>query len=182
LEDIDLIERINSGEKELFEHLVNRYNSYVYSICLNILRNVEDARDTSQETFYKAYKSLKRYDGTKSQFSTWLYKIAYNKCIDLIRKKNNFLNLKSYFKNKDSNYDYQNHKFDNEIVEDLVSELPEKDAALITFYYLNELSIKEISYITDDSESNIKVKLHRIRKRLKEIAIVKYQNELNPNR
>lgn len=178
MEDKDLIKRINSGEKELYEHLVNRYNSYVYSICLNILKNVEDARDTSQETFYKAYKALKRYDGTKSQFSTWLYKIAYNKCIDYIRKKNNFLNLKSYLKQKDSNFDYQKHQFENEIVSELIAELNEKDSALITLYYLNELSIKEISFVIDDNENNIKVRLHRIRKELKSIANKKYNNEL----
>lgn len=177
----DLIRRIISGEKELFRHIVEQNDSFVYSICLNILRNKEDARDVAQDTFYKAYKSLKRFDGNKSQFSTWLYRIAYNKCIDQVRKKNNFLNFKSYFKGKETNYDYQNHKFENEIVDDMISELSDKDAGLITFYYLNELSIKEISYITDDSESNIKVKLHRIRKRLKEIASKKYNNELEPD-
>ena len=176
----DLIKRIISGEKELFKHIVEQYDSFVYSICLNILRNTEDARDVAQDTFYKAYKSLKRYDGSKSQFSTWLYRIAYNKCIDQIRKKNNFLNFKSYFKEKETSYEYQNHKFENAIVEDLISELSDKDAALITFYYLNELSIKEISYISEDTESNIKVKLHRIRKRLKHIATKNYNNELAP--
>lgn len=180
MEEKQLIRQINSGEKELFKHIVEQYDSYVYSICLNILRNTEDARDVAQDTFYKTYKSLKSYDGSKSQFSTWLYRIAYNKSIDLIRKKNNFLNFKSYFKGKETNYEYQNHKFESNIVEDLISELSEKDAALITFYYLNELTIKEISYITNDSESNVKVKLHRIRKRLKEIATNKYRNELAP--
>lgn len=178
MEEKDLIERINSGEKELFRHIINEHNNFVYSICVNILRNPEDARDVSQETFYKAYKAIKKYDGEKSKLSTWLYKIAYNKCIDFIRKKNNFLNLKSYLKQKDSNFDYQKHQFENEIVRDLISELSESDSALITFYYLNELSIKEISYITDDSESNIKVKLHRLRKQLKSIANKKYNNEL----
>lgn len=178
MEDKDLIKRINSGEKELYEHLVNRYNSYVYSICLNILKNVEDARDTSQETFYKAYKALKKFDGSKSKFSTWLYKIAYNKCIDFIRKKNNFLNLKSYLKQKDIRFEYQKHQFENEIVGELLGELSERDSALITLYYLNELSVKEISFIIDDNENNIKVKLHRIRKELKLIANKKYNNEL----
>lgn len=179
MEEKDLIRRINSGEKELFEQIVNKYNNYIYSICLNILRNPEDARDTSQETFYKVYKSLKKFDCSKSQFSTWIYRIAYNKSIDVVRKKNSFLNFKSFF-SKDSSYDYQKHKFDNEIVYDLISELSEKDAALITFYYLNELSIKEICYVVDESESNIKVKLHRIRKRLQEIATKKYNKELSP--
>lgn len=178
MEEKDLIERINSGEKELFRYIINEHSNFVYSICLNILRNPEDARDVSQETFYKAYKALKRYDGTKSKFSTWLYKIAYNKCIDYIRKKNNFLNLKSYLIQKDSKFEYQKHQFDNEIVSELIAELNEKDSALITLYYLKELSIKEISFVLDDNENNIKVRLHRIRKELKSIANIKYNNEL----
>jgi len=178
LEEKDLIERINSGEKELFRHIINENSNFVYSICFNILRNPEDARDVSQDTFYKAYKALKKYDGTKSKFSTWLYKIAYNKCIDYIRKKNNFLKLKSYLKQKDSKFEYQKHQFENEIVSELIAELNEKDSAIITLYYLNELSIKEISFVLDDNENNIKVRLHRIRKELKSIANKKYNNEL----
>ncbi len=178
MEEKELIRRINSGEKELFKHIINEYNNFVYSICVNILRNPEDARDVSQDTFYKAYKALKRYDGTKSKLSTWLYKIAYNKCIDFIRKKNNFLNLKSYLKQKESKFDYQEHHFENEIVGELIAELSESDSALITLYYLNELSIREISFIIDDNENNIKVRLHRIRKQLKELANKKYNNEL----
>ena len=178
MDEKDLIGRINSGEKELFRHIINEHSNYVYSICVNILRNNEDARDVSQETFYKAYKALKKYDGTKSKLSTWLYKIAYNKCIDFIRKKNSFLNLKSYLKQKDSKFDFQKHQFENEIVYELLAELSESDSALITLYYLNELSVKEISFVIDDNENNIKVRLHRIRKQLKEIANKKYNNEL----
>lgn len=178
MQDIDLINRINSGEKELFKHIIDEHSSFVYSICFNILRNPEDARDASQETFYKAYKALKKYDNEKSKLSTWLYKIAYNKCIDIIRKKNNFLNYKSYLKQKDSKFEYQKHQFENEIVDDLISELSEKDSALITLFYLNEMSLKEISYVIDDNENNIKVRLHRIRKQLKDIANRKYNNEL----
>ncbi len=178
MEEKDLIERINSGDKELFRHIVNEHSNFVYSICMNILRNPEDARDVSQETFYKAYKALKTYDGAKSKLSTWLYKIAYNKCIDFIRKKNNFLNLKSYLKQKDSKFEYQKHQFDNEIVGELIAELSESDSALITFYYLNELSIQEISFVIGDNENNIKVRLHRIRKQLKDLANKKYNNEL----
>ena len=178
MEEKDLIERINSGEKELFRHIINEHSNFVYSICVNILRNSEDAQDVSQETFYKAYKALKKYDGNKSKLSTWLYKIAYNKCIDFIRKKNNFLNLKSYLKQKDSKFEYQKHQFDNEIVGELIAELSESDSALITLFYLNELSIKEISFVIDDNENNIKVRLHRLRKQLKEIANKKYNNEL----
>lgn len=174
MDEKDLIVRINSGEKELFRYIINEHSNYVYSICVNILRNNEDARDVSQETFYKAYKALKKYDGTKSKLSTWLYKIAYNKCIDFIRKKNSFLNLKSYLKQKDSKFDFQKHQFENEIVYELLAELSESDSALITLYYLNELSVKEISFVIDDNENNIKVRLHQIRS-----IIMNFKSERN---
>lgn len=86
--------------------------------------------------------------------------------------------MKSYLKQKDIRFEYQKHQFENEIVGELLGELSERDSTLITLYYLNELSVKEISFIIDDNENNIKVKLHRIRKELKLIANKKYNNEL----
>lgn len=179
LEEKDLINRIISGKTELFKYIIDDYSNMVFSLCINILKNSEDAKDASQDTFYRVFKSLKKFDGNKSKLSTWIYKIAYNKCIDLVRKKNNFLNFKSYFKTKNNNYEFQKHYFESEIVAKLLSELSEKDSGLITLYYLNELSINEISTITQETESNIKVKLHRIRLRLKKIAQNKYKSELD---
>jgi RNA polymerase sigma-70 factor (ECF subfamily) len=178
LEETELIQKIKSGEKHLFEHLIKRYEDYVYSICINSLKDREDAKDIAQDTFYKAYKSIKSYDGTKSKFSTWIYRIAYNRCIDFIRKKNSFLNYKNYIKVKAETQTQQEHSFQSEIVTKLLSKLPAEESAMITLYYFDDMSIKEISYITKQSESYVKVKLHRIRKKLKEIAKKEYNNEL----
>lgn len=178
MEEIELIQRIKSGEKHLFEHLVKRYEDLVYSICINSLKDREDAKDIAQDTFYKAYKAIKSFDGNKSKFSTWIYRIAYNKCIDFIRKKNSFLNYKKYIKAKDNTQTNQVHSFQSEIVAKLLSKLPAEDSAMITLYYFDDMSIKEISNITSQSESYVKVKLHRIRNKLKNIAAKEYNNEL----
>lgn len=178
MEELELIQRIKSGEKHLFEHLIKRYEDYVYSICVNSLKDREDAKDITQDTFYKAYKSIKTYDGTKSKFSTWIYRIAYNKCIDFIRKQNSFLNYKNYIKTKADTRTHQVHNFQSEIVTELLSKLQTEESAMITLYYFDDMSVKEISYITKQSESYVKVKLHRIRKKLKNIAEKEYNNEL----
>lgn len=178
MEELELIQRIKSGEKHLFEHLIKRYEDLVYSICINSIKDREDAKDVAQDTFYKAYKSIKSYDGTKSKFSTWIYRIAYNKCIDNIRKQNSFLNYKNYIKTKADTKVHQEHSFQSEIVTKLLSKLQADESAMITLYYFDDMSIKEISYITKQSESYVKVKLHRIRKKLKEIAKKEYNNEL----
>ncbi len=178
MEEFELIQRIKSGEKYLFEHLIKRCEDFVYSICINSLKDSEDAKDIAQDKFYKAYKSIKSYDGAKSKFSTWIYRIAYNKCIDFIRKKNSFLNYKNYIKTKTETHTKQEHIFQSEIVNKLLSKLTAEESAMITLYYFDDMSVKEISYITKQSESYVKVKLHRIRKKLKNIAEKEYNNEL----
>lgn len=85
-EEATLIDGALAGEVQAFEMLVSLYSKRVYNYCYRMTNNKEDAEDVSQEVFVKAYRSLKGFK-RNSQFSTWLYRIAYNACIDLHRKK-----------------------------------------------------------------------------------------------
>jgi len=81
-----VIDRVKRGESEAFTWLVDTYRDMVYTICLRMLTNKVDAEEASQDVFLKAYRSIQGFQ-EKSKFSTWLYRIAYNQCINVIQKK-----------------------------------------------------------------------------------------------
>ena len=74
------------GNSQAFGFLVEKYQRPVYNLCYRMLSNAEDAEDAAQESFFRAYKALKRYDRSRA-FSTWLLSIAAHYCIDQIRRR-----------------------------------------------------------------------------------------------
>ncbi len=81
-----LIKKAVSGNTDAFEELIKNYEKIVYNIAYKMLNNSEDAKDISQEVFIKIYRNLSKFDG-KSLFSTWVYRITMNTCIDELRKR-----------------------------------------------------------------------------------------------
>ncbi len=84
--DEALVRRAASGEREAFEELVRRHSGRVYALALRICRNPDDAEDALQETFIAAYRALPRFD-RRARVSTWLYRIATNKCYDVLARR-----------------------------------------------------------------------------------------------
>lgn len=170
-EDKYYIDRILNGDVNAFSFLVDKHKNLVFTIALRMLKNSEDAEELSQDTFVKAYNSLKEFK-FESKFSTWLYRITYNGAISRLRKKQiEITNIESdTIINSEviSSYNAINELKRNEqkkYINQVIENLREEDAFLITMYYLNESSIEEISEITEFSISNVKVKLFRARKR-----------------
>lgn len=83
--DLELVERIQNGDRDAFKDLVERYQRKVYSICYGMLKDSESSLDVSQEVFIKVYRYLDKFN-KNSSFYTWLYRITVNMCIDHIRK------------------------------------------------------------------------------------------------
>jgi len=171
-DDIYYIEAVRKGDVSAFSILVERYQNMVYSLALKLLKNAEDAEEMAQDTFVKAYQKLETYEG-KSKFSTWLYSITYNACISELRKRRiHFSSLEDQrFSDQDEMkmYDYfsETKKEDQERYLNLaLGKLPEDDQVLVTLYYYESQSMDEISMITGLGVSNIKVKIHRARKRM----------------
>jgi RNA polymerase sigma-70 factor (ECF subfamily) len=81
-----LARRAAEGQGEAFEELVRRHRTRVYALALRICRNADDAEDALQETFIAAYRALPRFD-RRARVSTWLYRIATNKCYDVIARR-----------------------------------------------------------------------------------------------
>jgi len=166
------IDKVLQGDTNGFAYLINKYKDMVYTIAIKIVKSHEDAEEVAQDSFLKAYEKLDSFKGN-SKFSTWLYTIAYRNSITKIRKK------------KVATSDIDDYVMDNysegsefpqleaikngeqqKYVREAISRLPEKDALLITLFYMNESSVEEIEQITNLTQSNIKVKLFRARKKL----------------
>jgi len=172
MEDKEQIRKIIEGDRAAFSGLVSRYQNYVYTICMRILRNPEIAEEAAQDTFVKVFRTIKTFR-EDAKFSTWLYSIAYRTAIDHSRKKKlpissidkeNFPNIKDKAKTPLEITADQNLK---QVLEKLIQRLPPKDAGIISLYYQGELSVKEIAKNLELSESNVKVRLFRVREVLK---------------
>jgi RNA polymerase sigma-70 factor, ECF subfamily len=84
--ELELVRRCQAGETEAFDQLVTRYRTRVFAMIYNMVHNEQDAWDLAQDSFLKAWKSIKRFQG-KSSFYTWIYRIVMNVTIDWLRKK-----------------------------------------------------------------------------------------------
>jgi RNA polymerase sigma-70 factor (ECF subfamily) len=155
--------------------LINEYKDIAYNLALSIVRNKEDAKDITQDSFLKVLENICQFRN-ESQFSTWFYRIVYNHSIQFIQKtkSTNFLDIESV-----RTFEYPD---DLETGEDkchelyqAIQRLEDNERNIILLFYLAEKSIKEIGVITGLSISNIKVILHRARKRLHEKLIVDYE-------
>jgi RNA polymerase sigma-70 factor, ECF subfamily len=84
--ELDLVKRCQAGETEAFDELVTRYRTRIFAMIYNMVHNEQDAWDLAQDSFVKAWKSIKRFRG-RSSFYTWIYRIVMNVTIDWLRKK-----------------------------------------------------------------------------------------------
>jgi RNA polymerase sigma-70 factor (ECF subfamily) len=171
-EDEFYIGQVANGNNDAFAGLVDKYKEMVFTIVVKILRNREDAEEVAQDAFVKAYNGLSSFK-QDAKFSTWLYRIAYNAAISRSRKKQH--EFAAIDENMIDNYTTDSvSKSVNELdteeqiaaVNTVMEKLPEEENLLLTLFYKKEKSIEEISEITGYSQSNVKVKLYRIRKRM----------------
>ena len=149
------IERILAGKTEEFAYFLDTYGQQVFTLIVRMTGSESDAEELTQDTFLKAFQHLSSFNG-KSQFSTWIYRIAYNTALTALRKKNIELTADEKLWNTLSDTE----------TDDLLDDLPADERALITFFYEEEKNISEIAVITGQTEGNVKVKLYRLRKKL----------------
>jgi RNA polymerase sigma factor (sigma-70 family) len=171
-DDIYHVQSVLAGNTAAFAVLVNRHKELAFNIALKIVRHREDAEEIAQDAFVKAYQSLRSFKGD-SKFSTWLYRIVYNSAISHTRKKQHEFTpiderVMSDTTEDDILEDLDRVERDQQarMVNEAIDRLPPDESALITLFYMEENSIEDISHITGLSVSNVKVKLHRTRKKL----------------
>jgi len=171
-DDLYYIDAVKKGNVQAFSFLIEKYQNLVYTLALKLLKKPEDAEEMAQDTFVKAFQKIDTYEG-KSKFSTWLYSITYNACISELRKRRiefssiDDRQISDTDEMKMHDYYRETKKEDQEKYLNLaLSKLPEDDQVLVTLYYYENQSMDEISTITGLTVSNIKVKIHRARKRM----------------
>ncbi len=179
------IERVLNGDSSSYAALVSKHKNLVFSIALKVLNNREDAEEIAQDAFVKAYHSLKSFE-KKSKFSTWLYRIVYNAAISRTRKRVlDTTPMDNYVINNYSEEDMRpgvDEVDKNEqqvLLGKAMKNLSDEDNLLITLFYHGSNSIEEISSITGLSASNVKVRLHRIRKKLYDDMKTMMEHRLN---
>ena len=168
--ELQRIEKINGGDTGLYNELVNFHSPKILSIVRGVVRNREDAEEIAQDVFVKAYFSLSGFRGECS-FSTWLFRIAYNMSISKARtKKRDNIPCENMGHIPDNSigdiFDHSEKDKMMRIMYLAIDSLNKEDRFIILSFYNHEKSIREISEICRMSESNVKVKLHRIKKRL----------------
>ena len=171
-DDSHYIERVINGDVPAYASLIEKHKNLVFSVALKILNNREDAEEIAQDTFLKAYASLRSFE-KKSKFSTWLYRIAYHGAISRKRKKKmDAVEIDDHIMFNystdviSSNVHQLQESEQMQLIDKALLKLPEEENLLITLFYKSEHSVEDISYITGLTQSNVKVKLHRIRKKL----------------
>lgn len=175
LSDRELVELYLDDQKQLyFSMLYSRYADKVYGKCLSMLKDSMLAEDAAQEIFTKIFLKLATFND-KAKFSTWLYSITYNFCIDLIRKQKREYNvLSADDENAAEIADNIADVSDSEFLEmnltklgRALDQIPVEDKAVLLMKYQQGIPIKELTQITNKSESAIKMQLKRAKQKVK---------------
>jgi len=167
-----IIAQIQSGRKELFSKLVDRYKSQVTGIAFKMVGDYDDAKDITQMVFVKTFYNLNRFDATK-RFSTWLYRIAVNASIDYVRKfrKHKFEELDDIKESKEVNIKnpeqvYQLKELKNYVLA-AAEKLNDKQRDAFLYKDVKGLEIDEISRIMGMPQATVRWYLHRARKKIR---------------
>jgi len=167
--DLFYIQKVKAGDFQSFSAIASKYQNMVFTIVLKIIENREDAEDITQEIFIKVFKSIQQFR-EDSEFSTWLYRIAYNTTLSELRKRKLFFtSIDDGFMAISESITEENEE-ETEIklqyLDKAVKRLPPDEVFLLTLHYMDGQSVENISRISNLTVSNVKVKLHRIRKKL----------------
>ncbi|CAN7565579.1 MULTISPECIES: RNA polymerase sigma factor SigW [Paenibacillus] len=178
--ELQLIQLSRRGDRNAFVELVELYRSKIQKLAFKMLHNRPDSEDIVQETFIRVYLNLNHFDESQN-FSTWIYRIGKNVAIDLLRKKRPVQSLDAELNDFDDDYSYysklasqdqspEHAVLQTEIQEHMhasINKLADKYKGIITLYYLEELSLQEISERLNLPITTVKTRLHRGRELLR---------------
>jgi RNA polymerase sigma factor (sigma-70 family) len=171
--DEELIAAIAQGGKtDLFGMIYDRYANKVYRKCISFVKDPDIAQDMVQDVFLKVFFQISRFKG-KSRFSTWLYAITYNFCVEYYRKHNKYTMV-----DIDEGPEIADHSMDEqevlqirtEILKRSLEAISPEDKMILLMKYQDDTPIKDIMDHLSISESAVKMRLARARKRVKTVA------------
>jgi len=170
---------LESQNVAYFNLLYKRYSGKIFGKSLSLLKSESEAEDATQDIMMKILLNMSKFSG-KSRFSTWIYSITYNYCIDFLRrkKKDPSVYVDDYLENLDVPDDVED-KFLLEMnvsrLKVILEEIPTGDKTILLMKYQDEMSIREISHILNKSESAIKMKIKRAKQKFKKTFNEKYK-------
>ncbi|HEU4965217.1 MAG TPA: RNA polymerase sigma factor SigW [Bacilli bacterium] len=177
--ELRIVKRAQKGDRMAFGELVELYKDKLYNLGYRMLGNPQEAEDAAQEAFLRAYKNIHKYD-PKHKFSTWIYRIATNLCIDKLRKKKADYSLDAELDGAEGNDMYARLAAPTETpevetvreemraeVQQAIDNLPESYRAAVILKYLHDMSLQEISEVLEIPVSTVKTRVHRGREALR---------------
>ena len=176
--DEALMETVAAGDTSAFEILVNRYQEDVFRFCVHYMRDVEPARELTQETFVRVYIARNRFDPSR-RFRPWMLCIARNLCFNELKRRKiapmqsleAYIEAKGHEPGNDQNEHPENLLVSHERSEYLakiLDELEPEQRELVTLRFLERMSAREIAAILETTEGAVRTRLHRILKHLRE--------------
>jgi RNA polymerase sigma-70 factor (ECF subfamily) len=176
--DFELIREAKAGNAKAYDELINKYRVAVYNLVFRMVRNQHEAEDLIQESFIKVYNSLHSFN-EEYAFSTWLFKIATNNCIDYFRKRKlqtSSLDKPIKYKDSEMQHEYPDPELDAEktiiakerskIIQRAINALPKKYFVAIDLRHREEKSYEEISEILNLPLGTVKARIFRAREML----------------
>ncbi len=176
--DIVLVQKAVEGDQKAFAELLSRYRDAIYFMLLKMVNNSDDADDLTIEAFGKAFKNIHQYTPNYA-FSTWLFKIATNNCIDFIRKRRGgtLISIDQSIEDPDEipihiqadNLDPEESMINQQkvkLMRDVVSKLKPRYRKLVEMRYFEELSYEEIAVELELPIGTVKAQLFRARELL----------------
>lgn len=179
------LQKVLEGDISKFSYFIEKYKNMAFSIAFRIIRDREDAEEIVQDSFLRAFKSLGNFR-QDSKFSTWFYKIVVNNSLaKLKREKTDIPEIDinevsdSVIESVESVYKSLEQDDQQKYINYALGELSIEDAMILTLFYLNENSIEEIEEITSIARENLKMKIHRARKKMYIILERKLKSEIH---
>ncbi|MBR5391486.1 MAG: sigma-70 family RNA polymerase sigma factor [Prevotella sp.] len=175
--DIHLIQELRKQSSKAQQMTLERFGNAVFAQVARLIPGLENAEEVYQDVFIKVFKNIKMYDETKSSLKTWISRIAYNESISFLRHKSLPV---IYYEDREGEVDKLS---DTEVEETFghpnpetvqliraaLRHLPPDERAIITMFYYEEMSLKDIAYVTESIPTTVASKLSRTRKKLYKI-------------
>ncbi len=185
ISDDEVIRRCLAGEKELFRHLMERYEKRAFWVAFNLLGNTEEARDVLQDAFVRAYRSLDRFDYGR-KFYTWFFRIVTNLAIDRLRRRGvaKSVSLGEEMEESIPSGESPSLPLEREEtrrkVRELLDTLPPKFKAVMVLRDIEGLSCKEIAPVLGTTYATVRWRLHKARQLFREKWERMERNEERP--
>jgi RNA polymerase sigma factor (sigma-70 family) len=181
LTEIELIQKLQQGDEAAFKYLVDSYQDRVYNTALGVVQNPQDAEDVAQEVFIQVYRSIGSFKGD-AKLSTWLYRIATTRALDLLRSKKSkkrFGIIQRLFgEGNEPVFEIPEFHHPGIALEQkenaaklfrAISQLPENQKIAFTLHKLEDLSYQEVSEVMKTTVPAVESLMHRAKMNLKKI-------------